>query len=441
MEKSIESNAPKGGIDNVSDSSSRALSESVSGFDNFKDVRSAMTSGRDTLKAFDGNNAPTIENASFRFDPNLGKDGADKGNSKGSGVGEFQGDSATAEEPFDGIIVPENQELYKTPEYKSEFYQPRTTFDEGAEKGAAKGDKATGDQAAGPFGDRGASSELKADGSVGRVQVDDGAVKYDFKATEDGGMSRELNVNGGREVVQFDKSGKPVSKHVYFAGSDVGITQNVNPKDTLGLSKDANGDTVLQSKDSGRNTDMSVTVGKDGSVKSRSETSKDSQRETIYNPDGSVQTDALTKLDKNGNKVEKITESADATRVESFDESGKVNKTQVYGDGYKITVDENKDGSKMGVRENDDGTKSFSGIQADGTLVEGSFDGEANRIKTTKPDGSYTESSETKDTSSYTIGDAQGNWMSVSKNRRNDTTTYSRGNGADIYESGLQQGI
>ena len=118
-EAAESTDSSKAGADNASD---RSLNLVQSG--DLKDVRNSMHRGGDAQKTgamavFDGANAPTIENIAAQPGALSGKESA-----------EFK---------IDGVVVPGNSDLYKTPSYFSGVFSPRTVWEEGRGVGESSG--------------------------------------------------------------------------------------------------------------------------------------------------------------------------------------------------------------------------------------------------------------------------------------------------------------
>ncbi|HMO21824.1 MAG TPA: hypothetical protein PKC98_12755, partial [Candidatus Melainabacteria bacterium] len=198
-------------------------------------------------------------------------------------------------------------------------------------------------------------------------------------------------------------------------------------------------------KDTERNTEISVVLSQDGVVKSKEEQQhKDrTKRSTLYAADGSVARDTQEKLDEGGRMVERTVQEGDMRAVERFDEKGKVVGQTVYGDGFQETTSFRDDGSVQKKRDTLDGKRYGVIEQPDGGKVETFSDAVnfVNQIKIINKDGSYTISQEDKIGSSYQVGDAGGNWMSVKTPRNSNLSIISRGKGDDVYEERIRQGL
>lgn len=395
-----------------------------------KDVRDSIKQGKGsdgtgTLAAFDGANAPIIE-----------------------GVADRRGEHSD-------FTNPKSHELYRMRVIDAEEFTQNQIMKQMEKDQAQAPELLIAPEVSVPEEEpvqydlsfdyeRRASVEFDKDGKSATVTIRDGDVRYEFKSTPNG-ITRTRATDRGKEEVQFDADGKPVAKYILTPDADEVATEPVNSADTMIVSTDSKGDIVLKTKDTERNTEISVVLSQDGVVKSKEEQQhKDrTKRSTLYAADGSVARDTQEKLDESGRMVERTVQEGDMRAVERFDEKGKVAGQTVYGDGFQETTSFRDDGSVQKERDTLDGKRYGVIEQPDGGKVETFSDAVnfVNQIKIINKDGSYTIGQEDKIGSSYQVGDAGGNWMSVRTPRNSNLSIISRGKGDDVYEERIRQGL
>ncbi|MCA9815170.1 MAG: hypothetical protein KC652_08635 [Cyanobacteria bacterium HKST-UBA01] len=443
-EAAESTDSSKAGADNVAE---RSLNLVQSG--DLKDVRNSMHRGGDAQKTgamavFDGANAPTIENIAAQPGALSGKESA-----------EFK---------IDGVVVPGNSDLYKTPSYFSGVFSPRTVWEEGRGVGESSGrsdeaeisrnadgtivgkDAESGekfvltplvlDRMAG----RSAAAEVDSEGALAGIQIEDADVHYRL-AAEENGVSFSRSTENGTETVTYSiETGQALSKQ--SVDKDGNARQlPVNTEDSLARGQDKDGNSAFQVYDASKKSTIQITVGADGLPKSKLEFGTGFQIETQYGEDGKAQSVIEYKLDASGRVQTRTTETSMGIAFEGYNQEGEIVSQEVHLPGSTQNNHVNADGSITKVQENADGTSEFHNTTADGTRVDGSSDptNGVNTIKTTHLDGTYTQSTENKESSIYTVGDDKGNWWTVEKPHKKGISIISRGNGNDVYESRVQK--
>jgi len=394
-----------------------AQSEAFKGFESFDRVRSAMApNGNAALGAFDRGGAPSIEGAAFA--PGKGQ--------VGGGTGQPRDNN--------GEINPPNQDRYKTPSLTPDQYQLRKGQKEGAvidENGRTVDKRPAQD---GGFTAVPVDVQRGADGRVKSVSTDDplsGRGKTTFEPNGRGGMTRTREMGGGlKEVEQFGRDGKPISREMFTPGSDKGLPQTPDRQDRLTMTKNADGSTTINSQDHGNRTNTSIVLDKDGNVVSRSVEKPDSKQVTEFNSDGSPKSDTLTEYDTN-HKVKQIQKvDKDASDTQVFDAKGNVVKS-IHDDGQNLVSNERKpDGTTISTAEDAYGGKHMVVNSPNGDHLEMNDDGRGNRSsKLTRADGSSFEMKESHQYLTYKSEDAAGNWQFIQRDKQTGIEKGQRGHG------------